>query len=911
MYLLRPRFAILMQAMALAGSFGLQAQNDQHLNRKNVIGIRSNSGVLQPIPNKKIQVRHPGKPERINKAPGDTLFFQDFEDGTTWPTSLQRLNVDGRPAATNINTIFGNNAWVVRAEAAPLTNQVAASASWTNPVGQANRWMVTPPVTLNGVYDLSWKSMAIDPQFPDGYEVRLCTNCPATITNNNVLSSFSTVLFSVDADQTTALEPHVISLADYQNQTVRIAVRNNSNDMFILHIDDLLISKKPGDDISADAILSPSNSIYDCSRANFPIVVAVSNNGGNEAQNVTLTVSSTGPVNDSKVLVIPSLPVGAKDTIEFTEGLNMSVVGDYELTFTADLTGDEIIGNNTALATYSHAAPDQAPFKTDFDGLFTDSILPGGWFTNSGFLPFNSTGGVNGGVSIELPVFNNNQTLGTQASCSMVTSKYKNVSAGDYLTFKYKLINADGTEYVMSGEDSIVVKVFKNCAFAGNAFTASSASHEASSLYKKIFVDLGPYNFSAIDDLTVQFTVKSDPATAIFLCELDDFAVGPVATNDVAVVDLERFPFSQVKRSQLGTLQFKGSISNEGLNTQSPVRIEAFVSPVGITDTARISSIASGSVRTFTTSPGINLTQSGDYIVNLSANLPNATDENTLDNSVESPLSVTDSTMAKDFGTPLDFAYLQYGAGSSGKRIIANAIRTTRIDTMTSVSVYVGPLDEDCSVKAFFANRNATTGAWVEDSSAVIVPITVDMADSWVPLRFFKNTPASQRRGKPVLANSENLYGVKIRGGNLRVGFNFENATEDGSFIWLGTSLLGTQDITLGSLRGPFAVFIRANFGRLSTIVTGLSQLEQSLHNANIVPNPAQGNARLVYAAKEGGEIGIQVYNMQGKLSGSTSQMAFTGINRLEIPTSGLEKGIYLVKVQSKGFETTKKLIID
>lgn len=912
MNLQKLKCTILLQAMVLAGSAGLQAQSSQQegdLSRKNVLGIRKDAGILHPIQNKKAVVSHPGKIQRINKAPGDTVFFQDFQ-GATWPSTLQRLNVDGRPAATNVNSIFGTNAWVVRAEATGSDNQVASSTSWLNPVGIANRWMVTPPMTLNGVYDLSWKSMAVDPQYPDGYEVRICTNCPTTITNTNVLSSFSTVLFTIDADQTTAMEPHVVSLAAYQGQTVRIAVRNNSNDMYILNIDDLLVSKKPNVDVSAGPIFSPSNNIYNCSRADFPVVVAVSNNGGTDAENVTLRVTSSGPVNDVSTLVIPNLPIGAKDTIELPEGLNLSEIGDYELSYEVELTGDEIPGNNTSVSAYSHAAPDQAPFKTDFDGLFADSTLPAGWFTNSGFLPINTTAGVNGGLALELPVFNNNATLGTQASCQLVTSKFQNINIGDYLTLKYKLINTDGTEYVMTGQDSVIVKVFKNCAFAGTAFTATSADHEASTLYKKIFVDLNQFNISNGDAVTFVISVISDPATAIFLCELDDFSIGPVATNDVAVVDLQRPPFSQIKKAQLGTIQFKGSISNEGLNVQSPVRIDAFVSPVGLTDTARISTLGSGSVRTFTTGPGINLSSAGEYLINLNASLPGSIDENTIDNSIDFPLTVTDSTMAKDFGDPFDFAYLQYGTGSSGKRIMANAIKTTKIDTMTSVSVYVGPLDEDCSAKAFFASKNATTGAWVEDSSAVIVPITMDMANSWVPLRFSKNQTAT-RRGKPVLANAENLYGVKIRGGNLRVGFNFENATDDGSFIWLGTSLLGTQDITLGSLQGPFAMFIRANFGRLATIITGLSQTEQSLQHAELVPNPTHGTARLVYAAREGGEIGIRIYNLQGKLSGFSNQIAFTGVNNLEIPTKGLEKGIYLVKVETNGYAITKKLIIE
>jgi hypothetical protein len=860
---------------------------------------------LKPVATAHPQIQRNGKVERINKAPGDTLFFQDFE-GANWPADMPRVNRDGKTPA---NATWVNNAWVINSNVGGVAGRYACSTSWYAPAGAADDWMITPEITITPGNLLSWKSQAYEAAYPDGYEVRLCTNCPATFTNTNVETSFSTVLFSVAEDQAVSFQPHEVDLSAYVGQTVRIAFRNNSNDMNLLFVDDILVSRQPALDISADLIFSPSNEIYNCSRANFPGVASISNKGSNTAYNIGVKLISAGPINDTISLVVDSLEKGMSDTLVFADGLNMSTVGLYSLKLETTLVDDEIPGNNTSISEYVHNGPEDAPFSTNFDGLNPDSTLPAEWFCTSRFLPFNETAGFNGSQSIELPVFN---VLGTQAPqpiCQLISAKYKNIPANSYLTFKYKIQTVAGAEYSMIEGDTIFVNVWKNCQLIGSVASITSVNHETSLSYKKIFAALDPLGLTATDEVTFQFLVKAAPTTPNFLVEMDDFNIGAAPTNDVAMIDLERYPFSQHKRLHMSTIKIKGSVFNEGTNDLSPVRILADVMPIGLQDTARVTSLPSGTGRSFTTNPGINITNNGTFSFAVNASSPGVTDPNPADNILNFDVEATDSTMAKDYGDPFETAFMQYGAGSTGKRIMANAIRTVLRDTMTSVSVYVGPLAETCVVKAFFASKNAQ-GAWSEDSSAVAVTITPDDANSWIPLRFWKNTAAGNK-GRAVQPNTENLYGVKLRTGNLRVGFNFENATVDGSFIWLGTSFLGTQDVSLGTLTGPFGLFIRANFGRTSTILTSATQLEQALQNADIVPNPAYGIANLVYSTKEGGNVTMQIFSVSGQLMSQNTQVAFQGTNRLEIPMKGLSKGMYLVKVNANGFSATKKLIVE
>jgi hypothetical protein len=278
------------------------------------------------------------------KAPGDTVFFQPF-DFTTWPADLIRLNLDNKTPGNNpgstINTqLFGSNAWVTTSTP-PDANRFGASLSWTTQGGAVNRWLVTPPINLTEGNILSWKAQASNIDFPDGYEVRICTTCAGNITAANVVSSFGNLLFTIDEeDANDVFVEREIDLSAYSNQVVRLAFRNTSVDMDRLYIDDILVYKKPQIDASAGLILSPDTSIYDCGKTNFPAVVTVLNKGISTLTNVKIKLESTGPIADSVVFILPSLEAGIEDTITFSEGLDLSAVGEYELKLSTTVDGD-------------------------------------------------------------------------------------------------------------------------------------------------------------------------------------------------------------------------------------------------------------------------------------------------------------------------------------------------------------------------------------------------------------------------------------------------------------------------------------------------------------------------------------------------------------------------------------------
>ncbi len=148
------------------------------------------------------------------------------------------FNIDGRTASGSVRYI--GNAWERREDFSfNLADSCAFSTSLYTHGGAADDWMATPAISLLSATGLSlkWNAVAYDASFSDGYEVRIMTVAPNA---GNLLTS--TVIFSTSAESAT-WSSHSVSLDAYAGQTVYILFRNNSNDKFLLLIDDVIVEK--------------------------------------------------------------------------------------------------------------------------------------------------------------------------------------------------------------------------------------------------------------------------------------------------------------------------------------------------------------------------------------------------------------------------------------------------------------------------------------------------------------------------------------------------------------------------------------------------------------------------------------------------------------------------------------------
>jgi|GEM_PF-767557 len=194
------------------------------------------------------------------------IFSEDFDGipgatsggvgSYTFPTGWKLANVDNKIPAPSVN--FMTNAWVRLADSPGDT--CALSGSWYAPAAVANDWMWTPSISLpaGGKYKLTWRAKAFNARFPDGYEVRIMTVAPTGATGaiGNMITN-STVLFSVGEEDTLWKNRAVILDSSLSGQSVYLGFRNNSNDLFLLGVDDVEVEVV----YDFDAAISKSKSL--------------------------------------------------------------------------------------------------------------------------------------------------------------------------------------------------------------------------------------------------------------------------------------------------------------------------------------------------------------------------------------------------------------------------------------------------------------------------------------------------------------------------------------------------------------------------------------------------------------------------------------------------------------------------
>jgi len=167
------------------------------------------------------------------------LLNEDFNASTDLPAGWTLYNVDGKTPASNISSVF-TNAWVVRKNAYTGQGNHISSTSWYDPTGQADDWLVSPQVSIpnSGDFFLFFDAVAQDQNFPDGFQVYISK------TGNAIADFGETPLLDVPAAPST-YTTYQIDLANYLGEDIYVAIRNNSNDKFILNVDNIIIKNLP------------------------------------------------------------------------------------------------------------------------------------------------------------------------------------------------------------------------------------------------------------------------------------------------------------------------------------------------------------------------------------------------------------------------------------------------------------------------------------------------------------------------------------------------------------------------------------------------------------------------------------------------------------------------------------------
>lgn len=322
-------------------------------------------------------------------APELVYYSENFDNGM--PTTYNIIDVDGNVVNSAVAGIV-KNAWSAGI-AAGSTDSSAMSTSWYTPAGTSDDWMITDtiiiPDTATAVF-LSWDAEAIDPAYPDGYEVYI-SNTTQTIAG----AQANSMLFST-LGENAEITTRKADISAFVGDTVFVAFRNNTTDMFLLSIDNIKVYRPNPFDVavSANTIeltgLSEYTSIPSrhLAVAPAPVKVKILNNGSSVPDSATIiaTITNGSTVVYADTLMLTSGLPAANAEVEYTMTKTFvapSAAGSYNLNLTTEvsITASEDLSNNTLASVVGKYTVSDTTYSRDDNSTGTTSLSIGGGLT--------------------------------------------------------------------------------------------------------------------------------------------------------------------------------------------------------------------------------------------------------------------------------------------------------------------------------------------------------------------------------------------------------------------------------------------------------------------------------------------------------------------------------------------------
>ena len=154
-----------------------------------------------------------------------------------FPAGWTRIDVDSR--VPNASVAYVDEAWVTYDDPFDAANCTALSTSWYEPVGAADDWMITPLIHVPQGAVLSWRAFAgLEDPDADGYEVRysVAGTAPSDFLAHDAL-------LSIELEETSWKSRAIdLDAADLAGRAVYFAFRNNSDDDYLLYVDDVKVA---------------------------------------------------------------------------------------------------------------------------------------------------------------------------------------------------------------------------------------------------------------------------------------------------------------------------------------------------------------------------------------------------------------------------------------------------------------------------------------------------------------------------------------------------------------------------------------------------------------------------------------------------------------------------------------------
>lgn len=300
----------------------------------------------------------------LSDANAQVIFSENFNN-PSWKSSWTLIDNDGN--TPNANVAIFTDAWIALPDSTG-GDSAAASTSWYTPAGTSDDYLISPVIALTTNNQVSWDGRATDPNFRDGYELRISTTTPT-------IAGFmaNPALFTIANENNTSTRRVVdLGAAGYANQNVYLAWINNSTDLNVLLIDNIVVETAASFDVQLVAAqrISEYALLPNEQSPNLLFAGIVSNGGSSTLSNVELkyTVLQGTSVVFEDSSSISTLAPGDDSLIFDLSSFAPSAPGDYTVQYEASHDSTDNVLTNNILTTQPVTITD-----TTFSRAFADS----------------------------------------------------------------------------------------------------------------------------------------------------------------------------------------------------------------------------------------------------------------------------------------------------------------------------------------------------------------------------------------------------------------------------------------------------------------------------------------------------------------------------------------------------------
>ena len=140
--------------------------------------------------------------------------------------------------------------------------------------------------------------------------------------------------------------------------------------------------------------------------------------------------------------------------------------------------------------------------------------------------------------------------------------------------------------------------------------------------------------------------------------------------------------------------------------------------------------------------------------------------------------------------------------------------------------------------------------------------------------------------------------------GNITVGPNANANQLAGLYYYVRVTASGCPCPPLDTVNGKTHPFIPAT-------CTGINEVQNSLTNVSIVPNPFNTTATVTFNSDVEGGFMVKMMNLLGEVVATKSVNVTHGTNTVDIERNNLSSGVYILSISNGNGSISKKVIIE